>query len=87
MNQHLETMLRAYIEPEQKDWLLWLGVLKFAYNNAIHSSHHLSPAKLLLGYKPRSPLDFLVDKGLTASEGSPNLQKRVRELNAHRTVA
>jgi hypothetical protein len=87
MNQHLKTMLRAYIEPKQKDWPLWLDVLQFAYNNAIHSSHCSSPAKLLLGYKPRSPLDFLVKKGLTVSEGSPDLQRRVRELNAHRSTA
>jgi hypothetical protein len=87
MNQHLETMLRAYIEPDQKDWPLWLDVLQFAYNNATHSSHHSTPAKLLMGYKPKSPLDFLAEKGLTASEGSPDLQRRIQELNAHRKIA
>jgi hypothetical protein len=87
MNQHLETMLWPYIEPEQKDWLLWLDMLQFTYNNATHSSHHLMPAKLLMGYKPRSPLDFLVENGLTASEGILNLQSWVWELDAHRNAA
>ena len=87
MNQHLETMLRAYIQADQKDWALWLDVLQFAYNNAVHSSHHSTPAKLLMGYKPKSPLDFLLEKGLTASEGIPDLQSRIRDLEAHREAA
>ena len=66
-------MLRAYIDPDQKDWSLWLDMLQFAYNNATHSSHQTSPTKLLMGYKPKSPLDFLAEGGLVASEGSPEL--------------
>ena len=59
MNQHLETMLRAYISKDQKDWAQWLDVLQFAYNNTTHSSHKSTPTQLLMGYKPRSPLDYL----------------------------
>ena len=77
MNQHLKMMLQAYIQPNQKDWPQWLDMLQFAYNNSTHSSHHSTPAKLLMGYKPRSPLDFIVEKGLIASEGTPNLQQRI----------
>jgi hypothetical protein len=51
MNQHLETMLQAYIQADQKDWAQWLDVLQFVYNNATHSSHKDTPARLLLGYK------------------------------------
>lgn len=63
MNQHLETMLRAYISKDQKDWVQWWDVLQFAYNNATHSSHKSTPAQLLIRYKPRSPLDYLAEKG------------------------
>jgi hypothetical protein len=63
MNQHLETMLRAYVQADQNDWAQWLNVLHFAYNNTTHSSHKDTPARLLLGYKPRSPLDFLSKNG------------------------
>jgi hypothetical protein len=87
MNQHLETMLQAYIKPNQKDWPLWLDILQFAYNNATHSSHRSTPAKLLMGYKPRSSLDFLAKDGITASEGIPNLLSLVRELDTHRNAA
>ena len=87
MNQHLETMLRAYIRADQKDWAQWLDVLQFAYNNATHSSRRSTPARLLMGYKPKSPLDFLLEKGLVASKGVPDLEARVRELEAHREAA
>jgi hypothetical protein len=87
MNQHLETMLRAYVQADQKDWALWLDVLQFSYNNATHSAHDSSPAKLLLGYKPRTPLDFLATSGLAAAEGQPDLFTRLAELDSHRNVA
>jgi len=87
MNQHLETMLRAYISADQKDWAQWLDILQFAYNNATHSSHHSTPARLLMGYKPKSPLDFLLENGLSASEGIPDLPSRIRKLAAHREAA
>jgi hypothetical protein len=87
MNQHLETMLRAYVSADQKDWAQWLDVLQFAYNNATHSAHQSTPAKLLMGYKPKSPLDFLLERGLTASEGLPELRTRIRKLEAHREAA
>ena len=87
MNQHLETMLRAYVNKDQKDWANWLDVLQFAYNNATHSSHKSTPAQLLMGYKPRSPLDYLAEKGLETSEGLPDLRRRIRELESHREAA
>jgi hypothetical protein len=40
-----------------------------------------------MGYKPKSPLDFLAEKGLTVSEGIPDLQIRIRDLEAHREAA
>ena len=87
MNQTLETMLRAYIQADQRDWANWLDILQFAYNNATHSSHNQVPAKLLLGYKPRSPLDFLAASGLETSKGQPDLRRRMVELASRRNAA
>ena len=87
MNQHLETMLQAYIQADQKDWAKWLDILQFTYNNATHSAHHSSPSKLLLGYKPQLPLDFLVINGLAVAEGQPDLKQRLSELDSHREAA
>src|SRR6266849_3792034 len=87
MNQHLETMLRAYVKKDQTDWSEWLDVLQFAYNNSTHSAHKSKPAELLLGYKPRSPLDFLKEHGLTILKGQHNLRTRLMELVAHHEAA
>ncbi|HEX9613546.1 MAG TPA: reverse transcriptase domain-containing protein [Candidatus Bathyarchaeia archaeon] len=87
MNQHLETMLRAYVQKDQADWSEWLDILQFAYNNATHSAHKSKPAELLLGYKPRSPLDFLKEHGLTVLEGQHSLRSRLMDLVAHREAA
>ena len=87
MNQHLETMLRAYVQDDRAGWANWLDVLQFAYNNSFQSAHKNRPAELLLGYKPRSPLDFLKESGLSAIEGQPKLRARLLELSAHRKSA
>ena len=59
VNKQLVTMLRAYVDDDLSDWALWLHVLEFAYNNAVHSSTRTSPFFLLYGFHPRTPLDFL----------------------------
>jgi hypothetical protein len=87
MNQQLETMLHAYVQADQKDWAEWLDMLQLSYNNATHSLHKTSPAQLLLGYKPRTPLDYLTDDSQAITEGHAGLQTRVRELKAHREAA
>ena len=87
MNQHLETMLRAYIKKDHTDWAEWLDVLQFAYNNSTHSAHKSKPAELLLGYKPHSPLDFLKEHGLSMLKEQHNLRTRLMNLVAHREAA
>lgn len=75
------------MRKDQADWSDWLDMLQFAYNNSTHSSHKSKPAKLLLGYKPCSPLDFLKEHGLTALQGPHSLRTRLMELAAHRESA
>ena len=87
MNQHLETMLRAYVQEDRTDWANWLDVLQFAYNNSFQSAHKNRPAELLLGYKPRSPLDFLKEHGLSLVHGQHELRNRLLELVTHREAA
>ncbi|KAF8751795.1 hypothetical protein RHS01_08401 [Rhizoctonia solani] len=39
-------------QTERKDWVIWLPMAEFAYNNAVHSSTGKSPFKALYGWEP-----------------------------------
>ena len=76
-------MLCAYVHADQKDWSHWLDILQLAYNNTPHSSHKEAPARLLLGFKPCSPLDLLHESGLEFMDGLLELHQRLTELASH----
>src|SRR6266852_4687006 len=86
MNQQLETMLRAYVHADQKDWAQWLDMLQMSYNNMPHSLHKEALAKLLFRFKPCSPSDLLPESGLEVADGLPNLKARLTELASHRNA-
>ena len=45
VNQELEHYLRMFINHWQEQWLEWLGIVEFAYNNKAHSSTRILPFK------------------------------------------
>lgn len=51
-------MMRAFVASQKDQWALWLHLLEFAYNSAVHSSTGTTPFHLLLGFHPRTLLDF-----------------------------
>ena len=59
VNKLLTTMLRAFVAGQKDQWAAWLHLLEFAYNNNVHSSIGTTPFHLLLGFHPRTPLDFI----------------------------
>jgi hypothetical protein len=52
MNPGIEQFLRAYAGMYQKDWVKWLPMVEFSYNNAIHSAMGTSPFRCLYGRDP-----------------------------------
>ncbi|CCO36023.1 hypothetical protein RSOLAG1IB_01051 [Rhizoctonia solani AG-1 IB] len=52
LNPTLEHFLHAYASVNQNDWVKWLPMAQFAYNNAVHSSTGKSPFKALYGWEP-----------------------------------
>jgi hypothetical protein len=54
-NQTLKAYLRTYANFQQDDWIKWLPLAKFAYNNAKHSSTSFSPFKAWQGTSPSIP--------------------------------
>jgi hypothetical protein len=52
MDPGIEQFLRAYAGMYQKDWVKWLPMAEFSYNNAIHSATGTSPFRCLYGRDP-----------------------------------
>ncbi|QRW15629.1 Retrotransposable element Tf2 protein [Rhizoctonia solani] len=51
VNPTVEHFLWPYSGINQKDWVKWLPMVEFAYNNAVHSSMGKSPFKVLYGWE------------------------------------
>ena len=58
-NRSIEEMLRAFVGNRQNDWDERLGMVEFAYNNAVHSSSGFTPFYLCYGRHPVSPVTML----------------------------
>jgi len=53
INQELEQYLRVFINHRQEQWLDWLGIAEFMYNNKIHVATKILPFKVNYGQDPR----------------------------------
>ncbi len=51
-NQTLEQYLRAYVNYLQNDWVYWLLLAEFAYNNSVHASMGIIPFYAEKGFHP-----------------------------------
>lgn len=52
VNRVLKTMLRAYIDSDQREWDVHLHEFRYAYNSAFHSSLQSTPAFANFGREP-----------------------------------
>jgi len=49
INQELKQYLRVFIDHRQEQWLDWLGMVEFAYNNKIYAATKILPFKANYG--------------------------------------
>ncbi|GBG91571.1 hypothetical protein CBR_g52605 [Chara braunii] len=71
LNRVVQHLLRHNIKPNQVDSDEKLALIASLYNNAVHSATGVSPNSLLLTFKPRLPLDFLLPENQsTAAPGT-----------------
>jgi transposase InsO family protein len=80
-NKTMETILRAFIEPRQKDWDEHLAAAEFAINDSVHASTGLTPFQMVYGESPMSHMDLFLD------EISKTSQPTVKDRNDQRTAA
>ncbi|GBG61748.1 hypothetical protein CBR_g23262 [Chara braunii] len=67
LNRVVQHLLRHYIKPNQVDWDEKLALIASLYNNDVHSATGVNPNSLLLTFKPRLPLDFLLPENQSAA--------------------
>ncbi|SNX83216.1 related to Gag-pol polyprotein [Melanopsichium pennsylvanicum] len=58
VNQVVEQYLRMYCNYEQDNWVTWLPMAEFVYNNTVHSSIGVSPFFACYGWNPKSHPDL-----------------------------
>jgi hypothetical protein len=51
-NQTIEQYLRHYVNYQQNDWVVYLLMAQFAYNNAVHTTTGETPFFANYGYNP-----------------------------------
>ena len=57
-NQELEQYLRIYVNHRQNNWVEWLAIAEFAFNNKVHTAIKSSPFQINYGREPRIGFDI-----------------------------
>ncbi|QRW24341.1 Retrotransposable element Tf2 protein [Rhizoctonia solani] len=52
VNQFIKFYLRSYVAADHSDWVKWLPLAEYAYNNAKHSATGKTPFELIYGRNP-----------------------------------
>ena len=87
-NGTMKAYLRAYYRFEQDEWVRWLAMAEFAYNNSGQASTMMSPSKALLGYHPRMSYEDnrdLRSKSRAVDENAAPLRDLMKELKVNLT--
>ncbi len=83
LNQEVEQYLRLFINHRQDDWVDWLAIAQFSYNNRIQSSTGFSPFYLNYGLHPRTPNDVIRETPVVnANEFAEKISKMHEETRA-----
>ncbi len=83
VNQEIEQYLRLFTAAHQEDWLDWIPLAEFTYNNRVHSSTNESPFFLNYGHNPRMGFEPLRNpKNESATEFSGRMKKVYQEAGA-----
>jgi hypothetical protein len=74
----IEQILRAFVHKQHSDWLDYLPLAEFSYNNSKHSSTSFSPFEALYGFSPITPPTLLNSHLSTPS----NLIEHIHDIHS-----
>jgi hypothetical protein len=80
VNQVLEQYLRCYVNHQQNDWVSWLPLAEFCYNNTMNASTQHPPFYATYGFHPATDPDFIDDSPNPAAADQVNQLQRVHQL-------
>ncbi len=69
VNQCIEQYLWNFCSYQQDDWVDWLGIAEFHYNNLVHESTHVSPFFANYSFNPSFSIPHL-HQSLTPASGN-----------------
>jgi len=78
VNQVLESLLRAFVNGRQNNWVDLLPFAEFAYNNARHESTGNSPFYINYGYHPRFSIH--TPTTMSIAPGAESIAHQLRHL-------
>ena len=84
MNQELEQYLRMFIDYRQEQWLEWLGMAEFAYNNKVHTGTKVLPFEANSGQNPRMGFEM---KKKGRYKGAEKFVEKMKEIQGEAKVA
>ncbi|KAF8696468.1 hypothetical protein RHS03_07867, partial [Rhizoctonia solani] len=82
VNPTVKHFLRAYSGINQKDWVKWLPMAEFAYNNAVHSATGKTPFKALYGWEPSLTPSNIPTDVPEADDMATQMEAQWREIEA-----
>ncbi len=57
VNQEIEAYIQVFVSHFQDDWVDWLPLAEFTYNNHVHSATHCTPIELDSSQHPQMGLE------------------------------
>lgn len=82
-HQTLKTMLRAYCVETGKDWVDGLPLLMLAIRSTVQESLGFSPADLVFGHVPRTPIKLISEQFLSKSPSHVPILDYVSTFREH----
>src|SRR5882762_9876314 len=79
VNQEIEQYLRLFIEHRQSDWMNWLPMAEFSYNNRMQAATKNTPFMLNFGQHPRMGMEPRATTKVNSVENFVSQLMRARE--------